>query len=64
MNEIPNGPRWPALLKDDAGLLKELQKLLTSSAVGDPYGTDGSKSVIYDAWIRYTRRHPERVFGA
>jgi hypothetical protein len=22
------------------------------------------KSVIYEAWIRYTRRHPERVFGS
>jgi hypothetical protein len=30
------------LLKDDAGLLKELQELLTARAVGDPYGTDGS----------------------
>jgi hypothetical protein len=19
--------------------------------------------VIYDAWVRYTREHPERVFG-
>ena len=22
------------------------------------------KSVIYEAWIRYTRQHPERVFGS
>ena len=21
------------------------------------------KSVIYDAWVRYARQHPERVFG-
>ena len=25
--------------------------------LGDP-----EKSLIYDAWIRYTRQHPERVF--
>jgi hypothetical protein len=42
VNEIPNRQRWPALLKDDAGLLKELQALLTTRVVGDPYGTDGS----------------------
>jgi hypothetical protein len=24
----------------------------------------GSRSVIYDAWVRYARKHPERVFGA
>jgi hypothetical protein len=22
------------------------------------------KSIIYTAWIRYTRQHPERVFGS
>ena len=33
--------RWPALEKDDAGLKKELEQLLTIHAVGDPYGTDG-----------------------
>jgi hypothetical protein len=33
---------WPALEKDDAGLLEELQAVLTSRVVGDPYSTDGS----------------------
>ncbi len=32
---------WPALEKDDAGLMKELEDLLTSRAVGDPYSDDG-----------------------
>ena len=64
MDEPPDKQHWPVLEKDDAGLKKDLEELLTARAVGDPYGTDGSKSVIYDAWIRYTRRHPERVFGA
>lgn len=34
--------RWPALEKDDAGLMKELEQLLTSRAVGDPYSDDGT----------------------
>lgn len=34
--------RWPALAKDDAGLRQELEQLLTSRAVGDPYSDDGS----------------------
>ena len=42
MDKISDGQGWPALLKDDAGLLKELQQLLTSRVVGDPYATDGS----------------------
>jgi hypothetical protein len=42
MDEISNPQRWPALAKDDAGLLKELQELLTARAVGDPYGADGN----------------------
>ncbi len=33
---------WPALEKDDAGLLKEIRELLASLALGDPYGEDGS----------------------
>jgi hypothetical protein len=33
---------WPALEKDDAGLKEELEELLTSRAVGDPYSNDGS----------------------
>jgi hypothetical protein len=41
VDEISNRQHWPALLKDDAGLLNELQELLTARVVGDPYGTDG-----------------------
>jgi hypothetical protein len=37
-----NQQRWPALLKDDAGLLEELQALLRARASGDPYSQDGS----------------------
>jgi hypothetical protein len=33
---------WPALEKDDAGLKKELEQLLISRAVGNPYSNDGS----------------------
>jgi hypothetical protein len=37
-----DAPRnWPSLEKDDDALLKELHELLTSRAVGDPYGDDG-----------------------
>jgi hypothetical protein len=32
---------WPALEKDDAGLKKELEELLTARVVGDPYSSDG-----------------------
>src|SRR5258708_38279678 len=32
---------WPVLEKDGAGLMKEIQELLTARAVGNPYGTDG-----------------------
>ncbi|HTF65745.1 MAG TPA: hypothetical protein VK638_23955 [Edaphobacter sp.] len=34
--------QWPALRKDDAELLKELQTLLTGRVEGDPYSDDGS----------------------
>src|SRR5579862_6761775 len=33
---------WPALGKDDAGLMEELQQILTDRAVGNPYSDDGS----------------------
>jgi hypothetical protein len=33
---------WPVLQKDDAGLQVELEQLLESHAVGDPYSADGS----------------------
>ena len=42
MDDTSKQEVWPALKKDDAGLMKELEKLLTARAVGDPYGTDGS----------------------
>ena len=41
MDEIPNTHRWPALLKDDDGLLKDIHELLTARVVGNPYATDG-----------------------
>ena len=34
--------RWPALLKDDDGLLEEIQATLTSRVQGDPYSSDGA----------------------
>ena len=41
MDERFNNQKWPALQKDDAGLQKELEELLTSRAQGDPYAGDG-----------------------
>lgn len=40
MDETVDHQNWPALQKDDAGLQKELEKLLTSRALGDPYADD------------------------
>jgi hypothetical protein len=42
MDQTANPQQWPALGQDDIGLKKELEKLLSARAVGDPYGTDGS----------------------
>jgi hypothetical protein len=33
---------WPALEKDDKELLKEIQDLLSTRTLGDPYGADGT----------------------
>jgi hypothetical protein len=33
---------WPALELDDAGLKREIEQLLTSRAIGNPYSDDGS----------------------
>ncbi len=33
--------RWPALEKDDEGLQKEIEELLTTRALGNPYSDDG-----------------------
>jgi hypothetical protein len=42
VDELFKPQRWPALEKDDGGLLNELHELLTARAVGDPYATDGN----------------------
>src|SRR5271157_2366292 len=42
MDESLNDQYWPALQKDDAGLIKEIQAILTARAIGDPYNSDGS----------------------
>ena len=41
MDDRSNNQSWPALQKDDAGLQKELEELLTSRVQGDPYSDDG-----------------------
>jgi len=41
VDELFNQQRWPALEKDDAGLLKELHELLTRRCLGNPYSSDG-----------------------
>jgi hypothetical protein len=41
VDENFNHQNLPALQKDDAGLRQELEKLLTSRALGDPYADDG-----------------------
>jgi hypothetical protein len=40
VDETFDHQNWPALQKDDAGLQKELEKLVTSRALGDPYADD------------------------
>jgi hypothetical protein len=39
VDERFNREQWPALEKDDAGLLNELLELLTDRVAGDPYAT-------------------------
>lgn len=34
--------QWPALLKDDEGVLEEIFAILTSRVQGDPYSSDGN----------------------
>jgi hypothetical protein len=41
VDETFNHQHWPALEKEDAGLMKELFQLLTALAVGNQYATDG-----------------------
>lgn len=45
-----------------AGLEKRADELHQRAWALDDRGS--GKSVIYEAWIRYTRQHPERVFGS
>lgn len=45
-----------------AGLEKRAEELDQRTWALDDLGPD--KSVIYEAWIRYARQHPERVFGS
>ncbi len=42
MQESSNQQRWPALQKDDDGLMGELFQLLTVHALGNAYSGDGS----------------------
>jgi hypothetical protein len=42
MDDTFNRPNWSVLEKDDEGLQKELEQLLTSRVAGDPYSSDGS----------------------
>ena len=42
MDETFHQQPWPVLDKDDADLMKEIQRLPTVRAVGDPYAADGS----------------------
>jgi hypothetical protein len=41
VDENFNHQNWSALQKDDAGVQQELEKLLTSRALGDPYADNG-----------------------
>ena len=41
VDETFNHQDWPALEKDDAGLMEELFQLLTARAVGNQYAADG-----------------------
>lgn len=42
MNETFDAQHYPALLKDDAGLMSEIEAILAAQVVGDPYSEDGS----------------------
>lgn len=41
MAESSKNEKWPALKKDDAGLKKEIEALLTTHVTADPYSEDG-----------------------
>lgn len=52
----------PYELVKRAGIEKRAEELDRRTWALDDLGP--GKSVIYEAWIRYTRQHPERVFGS
>jgi len=52
----------PYELLERAGLKPRADEIDSRAWALDDLGA--GKSVIYEAWIRYTRQHPERVFGA
>jgi hypothetical protein len=41
MNGTSNDDHWPALEKDDAGLMQELEAILSARTFGSPYASDG-----------------------
>jgi len=42
MSQHPDAQSFPVLLKDDAGLMSEIETILSARALGDPYSDDGS----------------------
>jgi hypothetical protein len=52
----------PYEILERAGLRARADEIDRRASTLDDLGAD--RSVIYDAWIRYTRQHPERVFGS
>jgi len=52
----------PYEIVKQAGLEERADELDQRARSLDDLGPD--RSVIYEAWIRYTRQHPERVFGS
>jgi hypothetical protein len=56
----PDGDPYEIL--EQAGLKTRADELDRRASDLDNRGP--GKSPIYEAWIRYTRRYPERVFGA
>lgn len=52
----------PSEILEQAGLEKRGDELDRQAWALDNLGPD--KSLIYEAWVRYARQHPERVFAA
>ncbi|MGA7885832.1 MAG: hypothetical protein WCA44_08825, partial [Acidobacteriaceae bacterium] len=42
LSPMSQAEQWPALLKDDDGMLEEIFATLTSRVQGDPYSSDGN----------------------